>query len=409
MIPVKKEIFPFLFLAAIIAVSACISQPTQQLNNGLIVNQFSADPSSVDAEDRVSFLLDVENVGGTTARCVTSELFGVDGWSDEAGIPLTSYRFIGGRGLTFTYINGAFNICYSDIDTGASDKLACFSYVKGAGISLSAFVSNAFGGFSNQFCSSFADPSIRLLKFAPELLPPVPERNKPGQSFIKTWTLTPPILPEGITSDYKILARTSFFYKSNAHMNLEAWSRQEERTRLDKGLPVTLPVVVDNSEGPIQIFVTSARNPIVVNPQSFSGPLQLENIRFEFVNVGDGYPLSTSGVELPGGLPSTDRGFIFAVISLSGPPGVIFSDCLGQYGTEILVTGDVVYNLVRLRGSTQSVPVACEIAIDRAQFATKPVVSISFDISLFYRYYVDKETIVHVRGIEGLSGRTLLG
>ncbi len=402
---VKKDILFLSAMAALVFVSACVSQ-TSQLNNGIIVNQFSGDPSSVDAEDTVNFLLDTENVGGTTARCVVSELFGVDGWRGSDGLPLTSYKFIGGRGLTFSYIQGSFNICYSDINTGAASGLACFSYVKGGGVSLSGFVNNAFGSFANQFCNSYQslDPQLRLIQFTPELTPPVPERNKPGQSFIRTWNLKPPILPEGVTSDYKILARTSFFYTTNAHMNLDAWSRQEEKTRLDKGLSVTLPVVVDNSEGPIQVFVTSARNPVVVNPQSYSGPLQFENIRFEFANVGQGFPLSTSGVELPGGLPATDRGFIFATISVNGP-GVFFSDCLGQSGvTEVLLTGDVVANLVRLRGSTQSVPIACEIAIDRTQFATKPIASISFDVNLFYRYFVDSETLVHVRGVEGLSG-----
>jgi hypothetical protein len=401
---VNRIIFPLFLLVAVVAASACVSTPAD-LNNGLIVNQFAADPSSVDAEDTVSFLVDVENVGGTTATCVVSELFGVDGWRTVDGLPLTSYQFVGGRGITFSYIDGSFNLCYSDVNTGASSGLACFSYVRNSGVSLTGFVSGAFGGFANQFCNSYASPTqaLRLIQFTPELSPPLPERNRPGQSFIRTWTLRPPLLPEGVTSDYNILSRTSFFYTTNAHLNLEAWSRQEEKTRLDAGQPTTLPIVVDNSEGPIQILVTSAPNPIVVNPQSFSGPVQFENIRFEFVNVGNGFPLSTSGVELPGGAPATERGFVFATIAVNGP-GVIFNDCLGQSGTEIFVTGDAVANLVRLRGSTQSVPVACEIAIDRTQFASKPVISISFDVNLLYRYFVDAETLVHVRGVEGVPG-----
>lgn len=407
---VKKELLFILAIFAVVAVSACVSGTQRSLNDGLVVNQFSGDPSSSDAEDVISFLLDVENIGGTTARCVASELFGIDGWRTIEGLPLSSYRFVGGRGLTFSYIDGSFNMCYSDINTGAASNLACFSYVKNSGVTLVNFVANTFSTFSAQFCNSYllADPRLRLVQFTPELTPPTPERNKPGQSFIRTWNLRPPILPEGVTSDYKILARTSFFYTTNAHFNLDAWSRQEERTRLDRGEQVTLPVVVDNSEGPIQVLVSSARNPVVINPQSFSGPIHFENVRFEFVNVGEGFPLSTSGVELPGLSPSTERGFIFATISVNGP-GVFFSDCLGQTGTEILITGDVVSNLVRLRGSTQSVPVACEVAIDRSQFATKPVASISFDVNLFYRYFVDAETLVHVRGVEGLSGPGIIG
>ena len=406
---VKKELLFILAILAVVAVSACVSSTNTQLDNGLVVNQFSADPSSVDAEDTVSFLLDVENVGGTTASCVVSELFGIDGWRTIEGLPLSSYGFVGGRGLTFSYIDGSFNMCYSDINTGAASNLACFTYVKDQGVSFASFVTGAFRGFAGQFCNSFvsADQRLRLVQFAQQLDPPLPERNKPGQPMIRTWLLRPPLLPEGVTSDYTILARTSFFYESNAHLNLEAWSRQEEKTRLDQGRPVTLPVVVDNSEGPIQIIVASARNPIVVNPQSYSGPLQFENVRFDFVNVGNGFPLSTSGVELPGYSPTTERGFIFATISVSGP-GVFFSDCLGQSGNEIFITGDVVSNLVRLRGSTQSVPIACEIAIDRSQFATTPVASISFDINLFYRYYVDAETLVHVRGVEGLPGSAVV-
>ena len=75
----KKIIF--LILIAVL-ISGCTSNTRVVPNDGIVVNDFSVDPISAEATDTVRFFLDAENAGGTTARCVTTELFGVDNWYD---------------------------------------------------------------------------------------------------------------------------------------------------------------------------------------------------------------------------------------------------------------------------------------------------------------------------------------
>jgi len=401
-----------LLLAAVILISGCIGSGVKtDPNNGLIVNEFSADPINAEADDLVSFFADVENVGGTTATCVTSELFGVDSWYDEFGQPISLLQpFIPTRGLSFNWFDGIFNACYTDVKLG---RICIGGDTKNGDYSLSGFIRNTFLGFSNQFCGSLAttDPRYQLVKFRPELASPVPSQGRPGQSFTAEWRLRPPVLPEGTQITYPVTARTSYFYSTNAVMNIQAYSKSEFKRRTDLGQPTASPLIVQNSFGsPIQIIATRGPSPIVVNPYSLEGPIQYETYRFEFANVGNGFPLpfNIQNVESSGfASPDIQGGFIFATLKVDGP-GAFFSDCLGQSGTEVFIGGNVIQDLVKLRAD-QRVPIGCTIAIDRILWQDKPLGTISFTFNLWYRYYIDKTVNVNVKGVEGLSGKQIVG
>jgi hypothetical protein len=192
-------------------------------------------------------------------------------------------------------------------------------------------------------------------------------------------------------------------------MNVQAFNKAEFKRRADLGQGVEYPLVVENSFGsPIQIFATRGSSPIVVNTDSYSGPVQYESYRFEFANLGEGYPLPMSGVDKPSlPTPGTESGFLAAVLSVRGP-GVAFSDCLGQSGRDIFINPAAIGNLIKVR-SDQRVPIGCTIAIDRTQWGVTPVGTVSFTYSLFYRYYTDRTINVKVVGVEGLSGREIIG
>jgi hypothetical protein len=81
----RKELF--LSLLFLIVISGCVSQPVRvDKNNGLVINEFSLEPSRISSgEDFVAYL-EVENVGGTTATNAKAEILNVnwlEGTPDE--------------------------------------------------------------------------------------------------------------------------------------------------------------------------------------------------------------------------------------------------------------------------------------------------------------------------------------
>ncbi len=398
-----------ILLGALIFVSGCLGTANVRTdrNNGLTVNQFSVEPAIAEANDNVRLFLDAENVGGTTATCVTSELFGVDGWFDAlTGAPLSTpvTTILPQKGVLFNIFSGGLDFCYFDRTQGQ----VCASYRQGQGLSLSAFIGNSFVAFTNQFCNAATlgvnqiNPSARLLRFQPSLSPPLPERNKAGQSWIAEWILKPPVLPEGVRSDYTVTARTSYFYTSNAQVNIRAFNKDEFKRRQINNDPsiAPAPLTIENVFGaPIQLVSTRGDNPMIINQDPALGPVEFFSYTFELQNVGQGFPLPTTDNDVPGSIgPAGEGGFVFAVASINGP-GAFFNNCLGQTGQEIFIPSSVVQNLVKIR-SDKRAPFGCQIGIDRSRWIGTPVGTVSITFQIFYRYYIDREVVVRVIGPE---------
>jgi|GEM_PF-1452923 len=398
----RRVFLVLLSILAAVAISGCVGGTVKtDGNNGLIVNSFSADPVQAEADDAVRFFLDVENVGGTTATCITSELFGVDSWRDELGMPITTFAPLT-RGLGVNIRNGVISVCgFYTVD------YACFSYdTNNDDFGFSGFFGNSFSSFTNQICpaDAFTSSSGRagLTKFQPDLIPPNPSLGRAGQSFIPQWILRPPVLPEGVKSTFPVTARTSFFYKTNAQVNIQTFNKAEFKRRADLGQQTDYPLAMENSFGsPIQIAAVRGSSPIVVNTEALGGLLQRESYVFEFINLGQGFPLPIVE-DRPGSTnPGFQSGFVETAVTINGP-GAAFSDCLGQSGTTIFLGGQTLADLVQLR-SDQTVPVSCQIVIDKAKWRDTPIGTISLTFSLWYRYYIDRTVNVEVIGVEGLS------
>ena len=85
-------------LLAVAVVAGCVGQApaTREVkvvaNDGLQISSFAAEPSSVDVGDSVTFMLEVENVGGIKATDVFAHLLGVEGqWRQlTSGNPLVT-------------------------------------------------------------------------------------------------------------------------------------------------------------------------------------------------------------------------------------------------------------------------------------------------------------------------------
>lgn len=75
-------------LLAVIFISGCIGGQTAKvdINNGVVIDKFTADPKDVFDFQTVTFTADLSNVGGTTADDVTLRLLGVENaWRQQGG------------------------------------------------------------------------------------------------------------------------------------------------------------------------------------------------------------------------------------------------------------------------------------------------------------------------------------
>ncbi len=377
-----------LLIALTIAVSGCIGTTVKNPNDAIVINEFSVDPPVAEPDDVVTFFLDIENVGGTTARCVTAEVFGAESWYDAFGQPLVYARPWRTRGINFDYIDGRLFLGYWDTNKGFINV----GYDRRAGLSLSAFIYDAWNQFTASLCGAAANWQFPDIKYFDSIKAAVPAQNKPGQSFTTQWIFRPPVLPEGIHTTYPVTARVSYLYTTNAHINIQAFNKAEAQRREALGEPLQLPLAVESSyAAPIQVAVIRGVNPIIVNQRQPN--FELVNYLIEFQNIGNGWPLPIdTDVTVP-------NGFIFATVELNGP-GAVFYDCLGaQSGTEIFVYGNVIQNLVKLR-SDRRVPFGCTIAIDRGAWADTPAGTISLTFNLLYRYYTDAQIGVDVLGVQ---------
>jgi hypothetical protein len=383
---IKSPIIIALLILSIIFISGCTSNVNVDANNGIVINEFSADPVTAEPDDMVNFFLDIENVGGTTAKCISAELFGAESWYDATGQPLSGGMWAN-RGLNFNYINGNVQFSYWDANSGSSVNLM---YNRDYGTSFSSYMYNSWNNFADGFCNAndMTYNGYDMIKYWPEMSPPYPDRNRPGQSFTTMWSLKPPILPEGVRTTYPITARVSYLYTTTAQVNVFAYNKAESKRMTDLG-QAPLEYTIDNSQAsPIKISLERATSPIIVNDNQPGA--EFANYLITLQNVGNGWPLQDNDLS---------NGFMFAVLELNGP-GAYFYDCLGyNSGTEALMYGDYIQNLVKLR-SDKTAKFGCTIGLDRSQWINNPMGTISLTFRIFYRYYTDSQTSVTVLGQE---------
>ncbi len=320
----KSSLFLILAVLAVVVIAGCIGgRPAkQEPTRGVDINSFEANPRQARSGEFVIFDLEVENIGGTTARNVQVDLFGVDGqWRDSFGnvIRDTQTKQIG------------------------------------------------------------------------TLRPPLPERNIPGDFKLMQWQLQTPVIPQGISPTRQIEARVTYDYNTSGALVVGAISEDEYRRQQITGQGPTFVAESVNSQGPIHLEIPEKFKQNIIVDTTSSDPTSVHSFRFEFVNVGDGFPIT----------PESDNRIKGAGGKLSGTidvqgPGVEFEDCLGQRsGTRVNLDNSEI--AVKLRENNR-VPIACTIKIDRAQWGNRPEDTVQFVFNIFYRYYVPKTALVQIIG-----------
>lgn len=376
-----------ILILSLVVISGCTQKEVKiDDNNGLIINEFSVDPKIANPEDTVRFSLDVENVGGTTARCIKAELYNVDGWRDQNGnVPILYPR----SGLSFVYTPSSLNICYSGVAYG-SQAAACVNYNRLTATSVTTFFANSFNSFAQtSVCGDYRSEFVRTWS---AMVPPNKDQNKPGQSFTTDWYLTPPILPEGLRVPYKPTVRVSFLYNSNARISVPTFSNVEFKRMQDLGEPTNLQASVINSPGaPIKVNLVRQTSPLIVYTNKLGE--EIAPYVIEFKNVGNGWPLPldpSTGINTYG-----EGGFILGAVRLEGA-GTRFVNCLDNnfVGNELFIRE----SLVKLR-SDKRVQFGCDIGVDRSIWTSVDKGEISLVFNLWYVYYIDKEAPATVLGL----------
>ena len=82
------------------------------------------------------------------------------------------------------------------------------------------------------------------------------------------WLLKPPLLPEGIRNNYPVIARTSYFYTSNAIVNIEAMNKDEEEFDEPRLLEILKNNQDKNSGELIEIILNEVNDFAKGQPQS---------------------------------------------------------------------------------------------------------------------------------------------
>ncbi len=305
-----------LLFALLVIVSGCITaerKPTIDANNGIIIKEFTAEMLPAKAGDLVSFFVDLENVGGTTAKSVRVSLYGVENlWKDKEG-----------RDITTT-------------------------------------------------------PVIEF----PEMKPPSLATNRAGDFKVASWQLKPSEnLPQGVTTNFPVTARVTFMYSSTSTISLPAYSETLYTAKKTRKEFIDSNPRVDNSFAPVQVMVTKATLPLVINDRRTGN--EVATYVFEFADVGSGFPVTEDVV-----------GRMKGRMELRGP-GASFSDCLGATGGTVIDPIDI--DLIKLR-SDRRVPFGCAIKIDRSKWAATMSGNIIFSIAMEYRYYVESTVEVPVIG-----------
>ncbi|QQG40104.1 MAG: hypothetical protein HYS81_01705 [Candidatus Aenigmatarchaeota archaeon] len=196
----KKHVL--LSILLVVALSGCLGggQATALSNEGVVIKAFEADLTALDGGDAFSLFLDAENVGGAEASNVYALLY---------GIPMTT-----SSGSTDSF----------EIETG-EDK---------------------------------------PVKLSDSLFAPDSTANLRGDVASKTWDLTAPELPTGVTQPYNPRVRLFYKYSTIATSTVTALTSSEHRRLRERSdaIPDQTQTIV--SGGPIGVTI-NARAPVVID------------------------------------------------------------------------------------------------------------------------------------------------
>ncbi len=217
-----------------------------------------------------------------------------------------------------------------------------------------------------------------------DMKPPSLANNRAGDFKIASFNYKPTDLPEGVTTRFPVIARVTFQYHSTSTITIPAYSNTLYTAKKNKGEAIDIQPRVDNTHAPVQIRVTRATVPLIIDETRQRD--EIATFLLEFIDVGSGSPVTDNTI-----------GRMMGTIKVAGP-GVSFSDCLGVTSGGVITINANNIDLVKLR-SDRRVPFGCSIKITRSSWTATMSGNIVFTIDMDYKYFVEKTVEVPVTGI----------
>ncbi|MFH0832710.1 MAG: hypothetical protein V1900_03265 [Candidatus Aenigmatarchaeota archaeon] len=226
-------------------------------------------------------------------------------------------------------------------------------------------------------------PGYKKFSTVSKMSPPKPDESIPGDIKTYMWEIDAPDLSEGDFVSFPVKARVTYDYETGNTIAIKAISYDRYSIMQKKGETVENPVSMrDDFSGPIKIKLAKGATPLIIDPSEAEGKIE-RVYKLEVQNVGDGWPITDNVV-----------GRVTGSIELFGP-GITLKECTG-------ITGSMSNFYVILR-SNGIAPIACTVEIDPIRWQTKTEDVFRFKAKFSFRYYVEKEVSVTVRGTEKIK------
>lgn len=213
--------------------------------------------------------------------------------------------------------------------------------------------------------------------------PPRPASNIPGDLSAFTLMLKPPDLPEGVETDFPVVARVNYDYKTTGSITIPAISKSLYVDKKRKGETIPdQPTISSKTFAPLEISMDSSRVPLVANDAGTTKTT--ETYIIEIQNLGKGSPIS-----------GTTVGSLTGTIKLLGA-GSTLKRCLNKdaSGNTVTFTSSDVDLLKLRRGSKVDIPCDLEMDITSPGSAS----SVTFTIDMDYKYFVEETAVVKLYG-----------
>ena len=210
------------------------------------------------------------------------------------------------------------------------------------------------------------------------LEPPDESANLPGDIGTKTWTLTAPELPKGVTQVYSPRVRLFYKYHTIASTDITVLTKSEYKRLKEKNqLPEATPTT-SITKGPLSITI-SAREPVIYE----SGTREKFDVFITVGLIGQGSVFSPDADYSNGEVSSDELDKIKIKIDTDGATSASTGSCdiLNSFQEKTMRRG-------------QSLTYSCELKPNT--FTTRTMIPIR--VTLYYGYLQDYSTSLTVRG-----------
>jgi hypothetical protein len=233
------------------------------------------------------------------------------------------------------------------------------------------------------------------IQLVPKIMKPAdPARDIPATLSTVRWTVTAPSdLARGQVKTDEFIARTYYDYKTTASGTVWAYSETESMAARDRGEQLTKSSLT-SSNGPLQISMTVAPDPVVVPAGTTSGSPEVFTLYITLTNVGGGTVFNNTGKDVD----YTDTTIDFEDLQINESNLNVPNIRITSTTIDGMIPDKTCYlskeNVELIGGDT--VTLACDVSVTSANAGVKKGFPIT--ITAEYGYYRDSTLSINAVG-----------